>query len=175
METKKQFFLGLISNLNDISETVKWEEVRNGTGYFDGLMERKTPEGTLETATCPETKRRILLVGHGNCSSVVFERFTPNEVSFVLVGNVDSLAQKVIGHYNEWNETSINLLINYRKVDTTGFTIEEMRNHELKVNKQRLDYLSATGEYFQSSLDHELKWKEESINKKYDDKVSSSN
>lgn len=172
MKTTKQFFLELISNLNDISSTIEWDEVRNGTGYFDGLMKRKSPEGTLETATCPDTKRRMLLVGHGKTSSVIFERFTPNETSFVLVGNVDSLAQKVIGYYNEWNETSINLLINYRIVDTTGFTIEEMRNHELKVNKQRLVYLKETGDYSQESLDRELIWREESINKKYADKLS---
>lgn len=61
----------------------------NGTGYFDKAVTVDIQAGDMAQATCPETNRRLLLVGTELGTIVVFERYNPvNSKDYVLTTNV---------------------------------------------------------------------------------------
>lgn len=130
----QELFVDLFTNSEDVSNTINWENVRNGTGYFDGLMNYKLPHGQLVSAIDPGTKRRILIIGKGEESAVVFERYTPNTDSpFVLVsnlpGNMESVFQAPSGRYDA---ELLQQVIDHQLVDEDDMDIENWCERKIK-------------------------------------------
>lgn len=117
-------FAEMTKNLFDISNVINWEEAGNGTGYYDNLMLTSLPYGDLATAVSPNG-RRILFIGHGDMSSLIFERYTPGTGSpFILVGNiVDKVHSFTRASGGKMDDESIKSIMAFREDHITDKVI----------------------------------------------------
>ena len=91
-------FAKLLSNIAfEIPFDPEW---KNGTGYFDHAVDCYVPEGRVVKSICPDTERRIVLVGTVLGTVVVFERYTPKpeaKQAFILTWHAPNALKGFIG------------------------------------------------------------------------------
>lgn len=131
-------FNELLNSATDISNDINWDEARNGTEYYDDLVNTELPEGKLFKAIDPADDRRILLVGRGKRSDIIFERYTYDGTNFMLTSNLTSTSRRYIGdHSGYYTKNIIDKLISYKVVDTSSMDSIELMRHKINLSIDR--------------------------------------
>lgn len=99
VDTSKELAKRFESALANIKEVIPFNpEWRSGTGFFSGAQEAVVKIGAVVQSECPETHRRLILVGTALGTVVVFERYSPHaDASFCLTYHAHQSLDWILG------------------------------------------------------------------------------
>lgn len=116
VDSSKELAKRFESALASIKEVIPFNpEWNSGTGFFNGAQEANVKIGSAVQSECPQTRRRLILVGTALGTVVVFERYSPHadnsfclayhahqSLDWILGGSYLSIAQfsSVVTDYN---------------------------------------------------------------------------